>query len=147
MSTGLRTGLNNKLYRNAGSHGSPSWTEISTAQDVGLPFDKDMAEVKARLSTWNQFLPALKSGPLDFGMLGDTSVATYDVLRDAYINDTIIDFAIADQSIVASGAEYFRADYYVKQFPLDQKLEEANAIKVSAVMAYSGNAPAFVNVS
>jgi hypothetical protein len=146
MAAGLHVGVNEILYRNTGTHGSPTWSAVTIARDVSLNIEKSKAEVKSRTSTWATTMPAIKSATLEFELLGDTSVAGYDAIRDYFINDTLVDFAIADQAIATSGCEYFRADFYVYGFSVDQKLEEAQVAKVTAELGYSSNAPAFVNV-
>jgi hypothetical protein len=144
---GLHVGVNEKLYRNTGTYGSPVWSLINIATDVNILADKSMAEVKARLSTIVKNLPAMKTLGIEFTILGDTSVTDYDTLRDAYMNDTMIEFAVADQPIANSGCEYYRQQSYLSSFPIDQKLEDAQTAKVKADVAYTANDPSFVNVA
>ena len=148
MAAGLRVGVAQFLYRNSATYASPTWNNIQSAVDVELGLAKSMATIKSRLTAWEQNLPALKKGPLTFGLLGDTSQDDFDVLRDAFIADTLLDLAIADGAIATSGTEYFRADFYLSDFPIKQKLEEGEQVDVQAVLAYAGSThtPAFTNV-
>jgi hypothetical protein len=148
MAAGLQIGLREKLYRNTGTYGSPVWSLVSIVGDVSITADKSLAEVKARTSTFVKNLPGLKTMGIEFDLLGDTSIADYDALRNAFINDTMIEFAVADQLIATSGCEYYRQESYLSGFPIDQKLEEAQKAKVTAKVAYdAANDPSFVNVA
>jgi hypothetical protein len=145
--TGLNVGVNEHLYNNTGTYGSPTWVLVTTVQDVTIGLDKSMAEVKSRLSTWVMNLPGLKTATLEFGLLGDTSITFWDTLKAAYINDTLMDFAVSDYPIANTGAEYFRSQWYINGFPIDQKLEDAQTAKVTCACAYSAtNVPNFVSV-
>lgn len=141
-----QAGLTCKTYYNAGTYGTPSWTLITLAQDVTLALGKVMAEVKARLSTWTMSVPGQKTCALDLAILGDPSIAAHDVFRDAYVADTVMDMAFADQAIANTGCRYFRADFYVTDFPMGQPLEGVTAVPTKLVLAYSLHVPAFTTV-
>jgi len=146
MAGGLKVGINETLFYNSGTYGSPTWVAVTGAQDVMLSLGKTMAEVKARLASWIQKLPALKTLELEFGLLGDTSLAPYDIFRNAWLNDTLMDVAVCDSATIATaGAESMRMQVYVSAFPIDQKLEDAQQIKVKCELGYSANLPAFTN--
>ena len=148
MGAGLKVGVNQALVYNSGSDGSPTWVEITAAKDVALPLDMGMAEIKARLSIFVQHLPAMMQAPLEFGMIADTSLAPYNVLRNAQINQTLVDLAVTDDATIAtSGADYFRAHYYIGGFKVDQKLEEGQEVQVTAALAYSTRVPAWTDVA
>jgi hypothetical protein len=146
MGAGLHVGVAERIYYNSATYNSPTWVAIAIAGDVSINLEKSMSEVKSRASSWATNLPALKSADLEFDVLGDKSNTAYDVLRDYFINDTLADFAVADQAIATTGCEYFRAQYYLSGFSIDEKLENAETAKVTAKLGYSTNAPAFVNV-
>jgi len=143
---GAVVGLTCKGYRNTGSYGSPTWNEITPVRDLNLNLDKGAAEVKARLSTWTQNLPTLKTADLEFGIIADTAIDDYNALRDAYLNDTVVDVAVADGAIATTGTQYFRADYYATGFKRGEPLEEVATVDITMKLAYSSNAPAFTTV-
>ena len=146
MAAGLRVGVNQKLYRNTGTWASPVWNEVTIARDVSLGLSQSKAEIKARLSGYAMTLPGIKSAPLEFDILADTSVDDYNVLRDAFINGTLIGFAVADDAIATVGTDYWKGEYYVHGFALDQKLEDAEMVKVTCDLAYSANVPIWIDV-
>lgn len=148
MAAGLRVGVNQALFYNSATYATPTWVEITAAKDVSLPLDKSMAEVKARLSTWSQNLPAMKTLAIEWDMIADTSLTPYNVLRDAFVNDTLVDLAVCDDAAIAtSGADYFRSECYLDKFSVKQGLEEAEMVECSAKRAYSTNAPAWTDVA
>lgn len=147
MAAGLRVGLKGYLYYNAGTYNSPSWTAISIVNDkVMLGLEKTMAAFVCRGSTFEENLPLIKKAPLSWKMLSDTSDSVHDVLRDMFINDTVADLAFADDAIATSGTRYWRADYYLSKFPMDQPLDQANNVEVEAVLARSSNSRSFTTV-
>lgn len=148
MAAGLRVGVNQALFHNSGTYGTPTWGEVTLAKNVKLSLQKSMAEMKTRASTWISNLPAMKSVAIEFDLLADTSVAIFNTLRDAWINDTLVDLAVCDDAAIAtSGADYFRAQCYLRTFDVDQQLEEGETISVTADLAYTSNAPAWVDVT
>ena len=148
MAAGLHVGLQNYLYYNAGTYGSPSWVALTIVTDASLNLDRDKAEVKARFSVFKESVPTLIGAQIEFEMLADTSIAGYDALRNAFINGSIVDLAFADQALATSGCEYFRAEYYLYGFAIDQKLENINTVKIKGDLAYSStHTPGFTNVA
>lgn len=137
MATGLRVGVAQFLYRNTGTAGTPVWNPITIAKDVKLGLEYSKAEIKSRASRFNLTLPAINAGPLEFNIIGDTSVDDFIALRDAQINRTALDLAIADDAIATTGTMYFRGDYHVYGFPVDQKLEDGEEVAITCDLAYT----------
>lgn len=142
----VNAGVSCKLYYNSGTHGSPTWVAVDDAKDVMVNLGMGKAEVKRRGNGWVQTLPTLKTAPITFGMVREVANTPHNTLRDAYLNKTVMDFAVADGAIATTGTQYFRADYYLYAFPINQPLEEAEDINVEADLAVSSNAPAFTTV-
>src|SRR5262245_2768193 len=98
-----KVGLNCKAYRNTGNFASPVWNEITIARDLTINLTKDDADSSVRGQTWRTRLSTLKDAQVDLNVLHDPSVDDYNVLRDAFLNDTVIDFAFADGAIATTG--------------------------------------------
>ena len=149
MAAGLRVGVNQALFYNSATYASPTWVEVAAAIDVALDITRTMAEIKARSSIWIGHLPAMAEAPLTFDMIGDTSLTPFNVIRDAVIAGTLVDFAVCDDAAIAtSGADYFRADYYLDSFGLKQGLEDGEKVDVKGVLAYSAaHTPAWTDVA
>jgi len=154
---GAKVGLTCKLYLNTSvnvdPYAVPRWEEVTLVRDLNLNLDKGVAEVKARLSTWVQNLPTLKSGPVEYGIIADRAVtfplvaaSIYNTLRDAYLAGTVLDFAVADGAIATSGTEYFRADYQISGFKRGEPLEEVATVDITMNLNYSSHTPGFTTV-
>jgi len=139
-------GLDCKCYLNTGSYGSPVWLEITIIQDLSLALDKGKAEATPRGNTWKMTQPTIKSGPLEFRILGDVTNALYDLLRDAWLNDLIADMAVSSGPLAGPFIEYFRADYYVYEFKRQEPLLEACTVGIAMDLAWSSHVPGFVSV-
>jgi hypothetical protein len=144
---GVTVGLQCKMYRNSGNYSVPTWNEIPIVRDLTLNLEKGEAQVKARFSTWEQILPLLKSASIEFDILAETSSANddHDTLRDAFIDDTVLDLAIAEGNIATSGYEYFRFDALLVKFGRGEPLEGVSTVSITAKHAYttSQHTPAF----
>ena len=118
MSGGAEVGRECKLYYNAGTFGSPSWTLIARAIDVTYRMPAERGNVSSRVSIWKMEVKAMIGLELDFGyryraLVSDT---VFDALRAAAMDTTKMEFAICDTAIATTGAEYLRATY---QFTTD----------------------------
>lgn len=143
----MYVGLDAKLYRNTGTYASPVWNEIDTVRELTVGLEKTKAEATARLSRWRRHGVGLKAAPITMQILDDPEHDDYLTLRNAWLNDTVLDLAIATGAITASGTEYFRADYHIFSFQRGQPLEEMATIDIEADLAVTNNSPTFVLVS
>lgn len=146
MAAGLRIGLSSRIYRNTGNYAVPTWTNLAIVQNAKMTFDINMASFGSRGGQYEENLPALTKGPIEFSMLSDTSDTSYDAIRDAAIAKTVLDIAFADDAIATTGTRYWRADYYVSKFAPDQTLEQVNTTDVALSIARSTNARSFTTV-
>lgn len=142
-----KVGLDLKTYRNTGVYGTPVWNEITIARDETVGGDKTKAEATARLSRYRQTIPGLKSRPITLNILADPAVDDFDSLRDAWVNDTLLDMAFADGAIATPGTKYWRGDYYVYGFSDGRPLDDTRTVDVEMDLGYSANVPAYTLVA
>lgn len=147
MGLGLFVGLSNKLYRNTANFAVPTWVLVNTVRDVSLNLETGKADASSRGSTFRQFLPTLRTAPLEFKIIGDTSAAEYDIFRDAWVNGTSIDMAVSESTIATSSNEYWRGIYGVFGFKRSEPLEDVDTVDVAMDLTYNTNAPAFTTAS
>lgn len=141
-------GLNCKTYQNTGTYGSPTWTLRGNVRDVNINLETATADVTTRGGNgFRQVAPTLSEGSIEFEMIYDTTDALYTALNSAYLNRTLIDMAFADGVIATVGTRYFRAEFAVTNFTLNQALEEAVKVSVTLQSGFSANAPTFVTVT
>lgn len=141
-----KVGGDNKLYRNTGTYGTPTWDLVDIVRDLTLNMTKGRASCASRQSRFHGKKGALKEITLDFDLLTDAAVADYDIIRDAWMNDTVIDVAVANGLIATTGTKYFRMDVEIFDFNEGQPLQEATTTAVQAELAYSSNTPAWATV-
>lgn len=147
MAVVVPVGLDLILYYNSSnSYNSPSWTALSTVKDLKTPFEKDKAQAFARLSPTKQHVRGLKAFPLEFNILRDLTLSDWAILQASYTGDTVLDMAIANGAIATNGTIYFRADYMVFGFKVNEPLAEASTADVEMDLYYSSNAKAYTTV-
>jgi hypothetical protein len=135
-------GLDAKLYRNTGTHGSPVFNEIPNTKDVTLALEKNTADVTTRGNNgWRAMVGVLKDGSVDFQMIWDTGDLDFGAVRDAFLNNTTIEFAIMSGVITATTSEGLLATFAVIKFTRNEPLEEALTVDVSIKPTYAPTTP------
>lgn len=137
-----KLGLSAKLYRNTGTYGSPTWTEISAVRDLTLSDAMSEADVTRRASGgWRETVATLREASIDFDMVNVADDTQVSALRAAYAARTIVEFAVLDGDVLTPGTRGLRASCQVTKFELSQELENAQTYSVTIKPAPSANAP------
>jgi hypothetical protein len=128
-----KIGFDNKLYYNSGTHASPTWVLIGDIGDLNIPdLRRTMARVSLRSSRWPANIPAEKEFSIDFSMLYQPANAVFAALRTAFFADTAaaatLEFFVADGLAATVGTTGLRAGCVIENFPLTQRLMEANMV-------------------
>ena len=131
-------GLNAKLLR--GAAGSQANIEVKNVKDLTLNLESGEADVTTRATGgWRASAATLKEASLEFGILYDTEDADFQAFQAAYFSNTPISLFITD------GAEGgLDADWSITAFTVEQPLEEAVSVSVTAKPTASTRAPAWV---
>jgi hypothetical protein len=133
---GLKVGNDLKLYYNAGTDASPTWTEMTMVGDVTVNLGVNPAEVDLRISTWLMNLPSKLTASFDVSMANDIGGTVYDALRAIAFARTATQFASANANIATSGTEYFKAFCFFASFPWGQPTQEMSSHDVTLELAY-----------
>lgn len=140
-------GSNCKLYRNAGSYGTPDWQEIENTRDVDLGLQTGEADVSTRNNNgWEAVVAALLRGELTFGMIYDTADADFAAIQTVYFARGTIEFAVADGPIGTSGTQYWRGTCMITGFDISQPLTGPAEVGVTVKPTYAANAPSWNTV-
>lgn len=139
--------LNAKLYRNTGTYATPTWNEVPNVRDLTVSLDKAEADTSTRLGKFKTVRGSLRNVSIDWGMVQDPADADWIALRDAFLNDTQVDLAVADGPIATTGTQYFRAVCEIMKFQMNQALTDVLMTDVSAKPTYNDNAPTYVTVA
>ncbi len=131
-------GLNAKLLR--GTAGSQANVEVKNVKDLTLNLESGEADVTTRATGgWRASAATLKEASLEFGILYDTEDADFQAFQSAYFGNTPLSLFITDGS--GGGLD---ADWSITGFTVEQPLEEAVSVSVTAKPTASTRAPAWV---
>ena len=140
-----RLGMDAKLYRNTGTYAAPTWVEVSNVKDVTLNLEKGEADVTTRANAgWRATVGTLKDASIEFQMVWDTVDAGFDAIRQAFFNNTPLEFAVMDGDIADPDSEGLRATFDIFNFTRNEALEEAILVDVSIKPTYADNAPEWI---
>jgi predicted secreted protein len=144
MST--RLGMDAKLYRNTGSFGSPTWSEVTNVKDLTLNLEKGEADVTTRANGgWRATVGTLKDASIEFQMVWDTADAGFSAMQQAFFSNTPIEFAVMDGDINDPASEGLRATFDIFNFTRNEALEEAIMVDVTIKPTYAASAPQWIN--
>ena len=130
-------GLNAKLLR--GAAGSTGSTEVKNAKDLTLNLESGEADVTTRATGgWRASAATLKEASLEFGILYDTEDADFQAFQEAYFSNTPLSLFI---TYGANGG--LDADWSITAFTVEQPLEEAVSVSITAKPTASTRAPAW----
>ena len=134
-------GLNGKAYRNtntgADANANPTWDLLDNIMDVTLNMSKETADVTVRGgSGYALKVATLKDFTVSFDMIYDTANADFTALQDAFLDDTILQYAFCDGDIATTGTQGFKAFCYVTNFTRTEALRDAFKVSVELSAAY-----------
>lgn len=128
-------GLNAKLLR--GEAGTTATEVVENVKDLTLSLESGEADVTTRATQgWKAYAATLKEGSVEFGILYDTDDEDYNAFAEAYFSNTPIALFITDGN--GNGLD---ADFVITGFSIEQPLEEATSVSVTAKPTASSRAP------
>ena len=136
----IKLGLDAKLFR--GTAGTQGTIEVTNVKDVSLSLESGEADVTTRKARgWKLSVATLKEASLEITILYDTEDEDFLAFKEAYFSNTPISLFVTDGDTTAHGLD---ADFSVTAFTVDQPLEEAVTVKVTAKPTASDRAPVWV---
>ena len=136
----IKLGLDAKLFR--GTAGTQGTIEVTNVKDVSLSLESGEADVTTRKAKgWKLSVATLKEASLEITILYDTEDEDFIAFKEAYFSNTPISMFVTDGDTTAHGLD---ADFSVTGFTVDQPLEEAVTVKVTAKPTASDRAPVWV---
>jgi len=128
-------GLDAKLLR--GTVGATGATEVKNVKDLTLNLESGEADVTTRATAgWKVSVATLKEASLEFGILYDTEDADFTALQTAYFDNTPIALFVTD-----GDGHGLDADWSITGFSVEQPLEEALTVSITAKPTASTRAP------
>jgi predicted secreted protein len=132
-------GLDAVLMR--GTVGSQGTTEVKNVKDLTLNLESGEADVTTRATAgWRASVATLKEASLEFSILYDTEDTDYNAFATAYFNNTPLSLFVSDGN--GTGLD---ADFSITGFSIEQPLEEALSVSITAKPTASERAPQWVS--
>ena len=128
-------GINAKLLR--GTAGATGATEVKNVKDLTLNLESGECDVTTRATKgWRATVATLKEASLEFAILYDTEDLDFQAFSDAYFGNTPLALFVTDGA--GNGLD---ADFSITGFSVEQPLEEALSVSVTAKPTASTRAP------
>jgi hypothetical protein len=148
---GMVPGLSMTLYRNTGSHASPTWVLTANVGDAKLNFEKETQDASIRGGLGFGFdVGKLGKFSYEFPAIYDQGDAGFAAMWADCMANTDREYAFADGLIVpASGGttNYVRALCGVNKAPIDEPLTGASKVTFTIQPTYSVNPVTLVTVT
>lgn len=131
------TGLECKLYYNANTYASPTWTLIPKAINVSFNISKDEGDQKSRSSSWGKGKGVHKNLEVSFTYRKKQGTdAIFDYLQAAALAGTVFELAVMDGATTVSGVQGIRAYCELMTFGDTQDLSSAEEVEFTAKPSY-----------
>jgi hypothetical protein len=143
-----RLGLNAKAYRNTGSYGTPTWTEMKNIRDATLGDQMAEADVTRRASGgFRETEPTLREISFDYDAVNVVGDAEVTAVLTGYAARTALDIAIMDGDITTAGSNGVRARFKVFKRERSEELENAQMLAFSFKPCADTNPPAEMTIA
>lgn len=138
-------GLNCKLFR--GAAGTTAATEMKNVKDVTCNLETGEADITTRAANgWRATVATLKEASIEFAMLYDVEDSDMAAISESFFGNAPIALFVSDGD--GSGLD---CDASITQFNVEQNLEEAVSVSVTAKPTFiggaSGRAPSWKTAS
>ena len=126
---------------------APDWQLRTNVTDVQVNNSLATTDVTTRGGNgFRQVLGTLKEGEITFDMIYDTTDTLFTAVFHAFEMGGLLDMAFADGLIATPGTMYYRAQFALTDFSIDQSLEEAMRVSVTLQSGFSTGTPGFTIV-
>lgn len=138
-----------KLYVNTAVSPAPDdFLELSNVRDVTRNLTKALADASTRLSDYRAQVGTLKELSLDTQVVYSPDDELFQILQDAFDNDTNLDLLDLDGSIDTIGSKGLRFMGQVTNFTTNEALEDVGLVDITIVPGYdAANPPHGVEVA
>lgn len=142
----VQPGRKNKLYYNnkantdsagSGTHTTPVWVEISRVGDVAITGAKNQTEVNMRASETTIVVYGNRSREitLTYYKKRGISDSVFNVLRDSFENDTILDIAMMEGPINVDDQLGVRGPFTVAQMDKSEPIDGVDTYDITLQFA------------
>jgi hypothetical protein len=131
-------GKDAKVYYGAAAADLAAMTELTAVRDVTPSLEKEEIECSVKGETWASKRGGLKSASVDVEIRADVDNAGVVALRDAFLNDTLIELAFLSGVRDGDGVEGLKGTFDVTKFSPKHPLSGGQTIDVTAVLQTFG---------
>jgi len=124
-------GKDAKLYHGTAGADLASMSELTCVRDVTVTLETGEAESVSRASKWRKVAPTFNNCTLEFEMAYEPDDSGWQAIKDAWLNQTEIELAALDGD-KADSAQGIKGTFHIMQFSVNQPLEEALTVSVTA---------------
>lgn len=137
-----KLGMEGKLYYKVGGvGGGGAWVELTNVRDMTCTRTRGESDVTTRANNgYRATRGTLKEVTLEWGMIWDSEDAGFGAIETAYESGAPIGLRYLD----AADGKGFEADFAITTFTVEQPLEEAQTVSVTAKVTRSDTPPAVV---
>jgi len=128
-----KRGFDGNVYRNTGSHVSPTYNQIESAQDIKIGDAWKTFDASSRASQVAKELPAQLDWSIEFSVIWDSTDVDLQALRSAYRNKTAIDLTFLDGDSGTSTSSGPQAEWLIKEMPYDAPLQDGMKVTFKCV--------------
>ena len=140
-------GFNGKLYYNANTYISPTWTEISNVGDITVTDERDVQDLPVRsMGSFMTHAVGLRKLTYAWQMVYDPADAAQTALKTAYGTGATVEFLILDGDEATTGSSGVRVTCQLSKFARQEPIGGAMMVDVEIKPAYGANAPAAYTV-
>lgn len=153
----MSLGILSKVYRNTGSYGSPTWTEVTLVSDVTVTPSWDKGDGSVRASRVKQSAKTQMGLEMSVKIRVDLTDAGYLAFLSGLHSDTLLDLMILDGPSTTNGVQGYRADFGVFSGSEDQSMgavlyrdfsiEPGVSSNPAKSVTVSAGAPVFSNIA
>ena len=136
MPSNYKLGMEAKLYYGAAAALLSALTEADNVKDLTLNLEGGEADITTRGNAgWRATAPTLKEATVEFEMIWLPTDTAFAAIRDAFLGNTTLRFAILDGDKDAEGTEGLMGDFAITNFSRNEALEEAITVSVTAKLS------------
>jgi hypothetical protein len=148
MSERVLIGPDARIYYNAGTYGSPTWTEIDTVKDVSRTSEWERSDVTCRKHRRKRaYVKTIQEQSFEFELTAFVTDAAYLALEAAFDGSDSMEFLVLNQAITVNGARGIRGSFHVTKLDESQPLNGHITCPIQLSPADSANAQARVTVT
>ena len=114
---------------------------------IDRPAKSTSSQCRPKSSPWRANIATLKNAGLEFEMVWDAADDDFGAIRQAFLTNGSVEFAVRDGAVATAGSEGLRATMAITNFSRAEPLEEAIKVSVAAKPTYADHPPEWMTTT